>query len=78
MSKATVSGYGQRSIFMGELLQHQPFDVVSNPSGPCDCDYEERDPDSYHRAGCSSLYITVRLSNGEEKLLLRKEITILP
>ena len=42
---------------------------VAEERGECDCFYEELDPDSYHKTGCSSLYLKVRLSTGEIKTM---------
>jgi len=79
MKTAVVSDFGKCfSQFLTDELQHlEPFEVLKEQNGECDCGYEPLDPDSYHLSGCSSLYSTVRLPDGREQTVSRNDITIL-
>jgi len=77
--KAVVSDYGIHydRILLGEAILAQPFEVIHEKNGECNCSYEERDPDSYHLAGCQSLYATILLPSGREQIVLCLDIRIL-
>jgi len=79
MKRAVVSEYGRHfsQFLMERLLAEEPVEVVKPVNGPCNCYYEELDPDSYHLAGCQSCYATVRLHDGTEVIVSRVDITII-
>ena len=76
--KAVVSDYGKHydRTLLGKAILAEPFVVVREKNGECNCGYEERDPDSYHKVGCQSLYATILLPDGSQKIVLRLDIKI--
>jgi len=77
--KAVVSDFGKHfdRLMMEEAIRVEPFVVVHEKNGECNCHYEERDPDSYHLEGCQSLYATILLPDGREKIVNRCDIRII-
>jgi len=76
--KAVVSDYGKHynRTLLGKAILSEPFVVIREQNGECNCGYEEKDPDSYHLAGCQSLYATILLFDGSEKIVLCLDIEI--
>jgi hypothetical protein len=80
MQTAVVSEFGKHfsQILMAEAQRVEPFVVVKEKNGECDCCYEPYDPDSYHLVGCKSLYATIELPERGKQVVRRIDITVLP
>jgi len=77
--KAVISESGKRysGTLLEEALRSEPFVVLKEKNGECNCGYEELDPDSYHLVGCQSLYATILLPSGREQIVRCSDIRIL-
>jgi len=77
LKSAVLSEAGKRSAScLPKGAGNGPFEVVRDPNGKCNCGYEDRDPESYHFAGCPSLFATILLLGGREQVVLREHITM--
>jgi hypothetical protein len=78
MKMAVVSVFGKRfsSVTMAEAQSTEPFEVVHEQNGDCNCHYEPYDPDSYHLPGCPSLFATIRVGD-RKQVVSRADIRII-